>query len=97
MHRTRSLNFIFLSFQSVPKPPPLPPTKKRKRVMEEPPLVPAPKRLLSGVVPLENFLTTLQKVCIISSSVGISQFILEEVDPHWQNFWFGFHLCFNSK
>lgn len=31
--------------------------------MEEPSLVPAPKRLLSGVVPLETFLTTLQKVC----------------------------------
>lgn len=31
--------------------------------MEEPPVVPAPKRLLSGVVPLEAFLTTLQKVC----------------------------------
>lgn len=25
-------------------------------------MVPAPKRLLSGVVPLETFLTTLQKV-----------------------------------
>lgn len=30
--------------------------------MEEAPLVPAPKRLLSGAVPLETFLTTLQKV-----------------------------------
>uniref|UniRef100_A0A674NH28 Integrator complex subunit 9 n=1 Tax=Takifugu rubripes TaxID=31033 RepID=A0A674NH28_TAKRU len=49
------------TLQSVPKPPPVPPTKKRKRLMDEPPVVPAPKRLLSGVVPLETFLTTLQK------------------------------------
>uniref|UniRef100_A0A3B3DJD3 Integrator complex subunit 9 n=1 Tax=Oryzias melastigma TaxID=30732 RepID=A0A3B3DJD3_ORYME len=41
------------------QPPPVPPTKKRKRVMEEPPV--APKPLLSGAVPLEAFLATLQK------------------------------------
>uniref|UniRef100_A0A3P9K9J2 Integrator complex subunit 9 n=1 Tax=Oryzias latipes TaxID=8090 RepID=A0A3P9K9J2_ORYLA len=46
------------TLQSVPKPPPVPPTKKRKRVMEEPPV--APKPLLSGAVPLEAFLATLQ-------------------------------------
>uniref|UniRef100_A0A8C9YPH6 Integrator complex subunit 9 n=1 Tax=Sander lucioperca TaxID=283035 RepID=A0A8C9YPH6_SANLU len=49
------------TLQSVPKPPPVPPSKKRKRVMEEPPVVLAPKPLLSGAVPLEAFLATLQK------------------------------------
>uniref|UniRef100_A0A671VHU4 Integrator complex subunit 9 n=1 Tax=Sparus aurata TaxID=8175 RepID=A0A671VHU4_SPAAU len=39
----------------------LPPSKKRKRVMEEPPVVLAPKPLLSGAVPLDAFLATLQK------------------------------------
>uniref|UniRef100_A0A8C9YKG7 Integrator complex subunit 9 n=1 Tax=Sander lucioperca TaxID=283035 RepID=A0A8C9YKG7_SANLU len=39
----------------------MPPSKKRKRVMEEPPVVLAPKPLLSGAVPLEAFLATLQK------------------------------------
>lgn len=54
--------FPVLRPQSVPKPPPVPPTKKRKRVMEEPPVALAPKPLLSGAVPLEAFLATLQKV-----------------------------------
>ncbi|CAN9507619.1 unnamed protein product [Ophioblennius macclurei] len=49
------------TLQSVPKPPPAPPTKKRKRVLEEPLLGMAPKPLLSGAVPLEAFLATLQK------------------------------------
>lgn len=54
--------FPILDRQSVPKPPPAPPTKKRKRVMEEPPVGQAPKPLLSGAVPLEAFLALLQKV-----------------------------------
>ncbi|KAK5880423.1 hypothetical protein CesoFtcFv8_023453 [Champsocephalus esox] len=49
------------TLQSVPKPPPVAPSKKRKRVLEEPPAVLAPKTLLSGAVPLEAFLATLQK------------------------------------
>uniref|UniRef100_A0A3B5AV99 Integrator complex subunit 9 n=1 Tax=Stegastes partitus TaxID=144197 RepID=A0A3B5AV99_9TELE len=49
------------TLQSVPKPPPVAPSKKRKRVMDEPPVVLAPKPLLSGAVPLEAFLATLQK------------------------------------
>uniref|UniRef100_A0A8C5I440 Integrator complex subunit 9 n=1 Tax=Gouania willdenowi TaxID=441366 RepID=A0A8C5I440_GOUWI len=40
---------------------PAPPSKKRKRVVEEPPVGGAPKPLLSGAVPLEPFLATLQK------------------------------------
>lgn len=58
---------ILLCCQSVSKPPPVPPSKKRKRIMEEPPAVLGPKPLLSGVVPLEVFLTTLQKVFITHS------------------------------
>jgi len=54
--------FSSMCWQSVPKPPPAPPSKKRKRVMEEPPVVLVPKPLLSGAVPLEAFLATLQKV-----------------------------------
>ncbi|KAK1171379.1 integrator complex subunit 9 isoform X1 [Acipenser oxyrinchus oxyrinchus] len=38
-----------------------PPSKKRKRVLEEPPEHRAPKPLLSGAVPIEQFLATLQK------------------------------------
>uniref|UniRef100_A0A8C6LHS8 Integrator complex subunit 9 n=1 Tax=Nothobranchius furzeri TaxID=105023 RepID=A0A8C6LHS8_NOTFU len=49
------------TLQSVPKPPPVAPSKKRKRVVEEPPVGLAPKPLLSGAVPLESFLVTLQK------------------------------------
>lgn len=49
------------TLQSVPKPPPAPPSKKRKRVLEEPPAALSPKPLLSGAVPLEGFLATLQK------------------------------------
>uniref|UniRef100_A0A3P9Q0R5 Integrator complex subunit 9 n=1 Tax=Poecilia reticulata TaxID=8081 RepID=A0A3P9Q0R5_POERE len=49
------------TLQSVPKAPPVAPSKKRKRVMEEPPMTMAPKPLLSGAVPLEAFLATLQK------------------------------------
>uniref|UniRef100_A0A8C2WX85 Integrator complex subunit 9 n=1 Tax=Cyclopterus lumpus TaxID=8103 RepID=A0A8C2WX85_CYCLU len=49
------------TLQSVPKPPPAPLSKKRKRVLEEPPVLLAPKPLLSGAVPLEAFLATLQK------------------------------------
>lgn len=49
------------TLQPVPKPPPLPPSKKRKRVVEEPPEVLAPKPLLSGAVPLEAFLAMLHK------------------------------------
>uniref|UniRef100_A0A3Q3LNH8 Integrator complex subunit 9 n=1 Tax=Mastacembelus armatus TaxID=205130 RepID=A0A3Q3LNH8_9TELE len=49
------------TLQSVPKPPPVPPSKKRKRVIEEPPVMLAPKPLLSGAVALEAFLVTLQK------------------------------------
>uniref|UniRef100_A0A3B5LKL4 Integrator complex subunit 9 n=1 Tax=Xiphophorus couchianus TaxID=32473 RepID=A0A3B5LKL4_9TELE len=49
------------TLQSVPKAPPVAPSKKRKRVMEEPPVTMAPKPLLSGAVPLEAFLATLQK------------------------------------
>ncbi|TNN37980.1 Integrator complex subunit 9 [Liparis tanakae] len=49
------------TLQSVVKPPPAPPGKKRKRVPEEPPVLLAPKPLLSGAVPLEAFLATLQK------------------------------------
>uniref|UniRef100_A0A8C6WNK5 Integrator complex subunit 9 n=1 Tax=Neogobius melanostomus TaxID=47308 RepID=A0A8C6WNK5_9GOBI len=49
------------TLQSVPKPPPAPPSKKRKRVLEEPPAAQSPKPLLSGAVPLEGFLATLQK------------------------------------
>lgn len=48
--------------------------------MEEPPLVPAPKRLLSGVVPLETFLTTLQKVC------NHVQQCRDESDSQWHSF-----------
>lgn len=64
VHTEHHQNFFspHLCYQSVPKPPPAPPTKKRKRVIEEPPVVLAPKPLLSGAVPLEAFLTTLQKV-----------------------------------
>uniref|UniRef100_A0AAZ3R1U3 Uncharacterized protein n=1 Tax=Oncorhynchus tshawytscha TaxID=74940 RepID=A0AAZ3R1U3_ONCTS len=40
--------------QLVPKPPLLPPSKKRKRVVKEPPEVLAPKPLLSGAVPPGN-------------------------------------------
>uniref|UniRef100_A0A8C5I3W0 Integrator complex subunit 9 n=1 Tax=Gouania willdenowi TaxID=441366 RepID=A0A8C5I3W0_GOUWI len=49
------------TLQSVPKAAPAPPSKKRKRVVEEPPVGGAPKPLLSGAVPLEPFLATLQK------------------------------------
>uniref|UniRef100_A0A6Q2Z3G2 Integrator complex subunit 9 n=1 Tax=Esox lucius TaxID=8010 RepID=A0A6Q2Z3G2_ESOLU len=49
------------TLQPVPKPLPLPPSKKRKRVVEEPPEVLAPKPLLSGSVPLEAFLAVLHK------------------------------------
>lgn len=66
------LSFL-LRCQSVPKPPPVPPSKKRKRVVEEPPVVLAPKPLLSGAVPLEAFLTTLQKVGKLQASVAISR------------------------
>eukprot|EP00064_Thunnus_orientalis_P017968 superscaffoldBa00003976_g18054 len=52
---------VYILPESVPKPPPAPPSKKRKRVMEEPPVVMSPKPLLSGAVPLEMFLATLQK------------------------------------
>ena len=44
------------------RPPPAAPTKKRKRVAEEPPELLAPKPLLSGAVPLDGFLATLHKV-----------------------------------
>lgn len=47
--------------QPVPKPAPVPPSKKRKRVTEEPPEVLNPKPLLSGAVPLEPFLAMLHK------------------------------------
>lgn len=40
----------------------MPPSKKRKRVLEEPPVALAPKPMLSGAVALEAFLGTLQKV-----------------------------------
>ncbi|XP_061741824.1 integrator complex subunit 9-like isoform X1 [Nerophis ophidion] len=46
---------------SVPKAAAAPPSKKRKRVLEEPPAGRAPRPLLSGVVPLDAFLVTLQK------------------------------------
>lgn len=52
----------FIPCQMVPKPLPVPQSKKRKRVIEEPPVTMAPKPLLSGAVPLEAFLATLQKV-----------------------------------
>uniref|UniRef100_A0A673I2C3 Integrator complex subunit 9 n=1 Tax=Sinocyclocheilus rhinocerous TaxID=307959 RepID=A0A673I2C3_9TELE len=45
----------------VPKPAPVPPSKKRKRVMEDPPEVLKPNPLLSGAVPLEPFLAMLHK------------------------------------
>ncbi|RXN32236.1 integrator complex subunit 9 [Labeo rohita] len=44
-----------------PKPAPVPPSKKRKRVMEEAPETLNPKPLLSGAVPLEPFLAMLYK------------------------------------
>ncbi|XP_073708898.1 integrator complex subunit 9 [Garra rufa] len=47
--------------QPVPKPAPVPPSKKRKRVIEEAPEVLNPKPLLSGAVPLEPFLAMLYK------------------------------------
>ncbi|KAJ8356645.1 hypothetical protein SKAU_G00194390 [Synaphobranchus kaupii] len=47
--------------QPAAKPAPAPPSKKRKRVVEEPPEVLTPKPLLSGAVPLEHFLATLSK------------------------------------
>ena len=39
--------------------------------MEEPPVVQAPKPLLSGAVPLEAFLATLQKVWNLQTSVSM--------------------------
>lgn len=47
--------------QPVPKPAPVPPSKKRKRVTEEAPEVLNPKPLLTGAIPLEPFLALLHK------------------------------------
>lgn len=46
----------------MPKPAPVAPSKKRKRLMEEVPELSSPKPLLSGAVPLEAFLASLHKV-----------------------------------
>uniref|UniRef100_A0A8C5CQD4 Integrator complex subunit 9 n=1 Tax=Gadus morhua TaxID=8049 RepID=A0A8C5CQD4_GADMO len=64
------------TLMSVPRPPPAAPTKKRKRVAEEPPELLAPKPLLSGAVPLDGFLATLHKH-------GVSEVKVEETaDGH---------------
>ncbi|TRZ03895.1 hypothetical protein DNTS_030904 [Danionella cerebrum] len=55
--------------QPVPKPAPMAPTKKRKRVVEEPPESLNPKPLLSGAIPLEPFLATLHKNGIMEVKV----------------------------
>uniref|UniRef100_A0A8B9LIY1 Integrator complex subunit 9 n=1 Tax=Astyanax mexicanus TaxID=7994 RepID=A0A8B9LIY1_ASTMX len=62
--------------QPVPKPVPVPPSKKRKRLMEEVPDLLSPKPLLSGAVPLEAFLASLHKS-------GITEVKVEETaDGH---------------
>ncbi|KAG7316442.1 hypothetical protein KOW79_019983 [Hemibagrus wyckioides] len=62
--------------QFVPKPAPVAPSKKRKRLMEEVPELSSPKPLLSGAVPLEAFLASLHKN-------GISEVKVEETaDGH---------------
>uniref|UniRef100_A0A4W4F5K6 Integrator complex subunit 9 n=1 Tax=Electrophorus electricus TaxID=8005 RepID=A0A4W4F5K6_ELEEL len=47
--------------QPVPKPIPVPPSKKRKRLLEEVPELLTPKPLLSGAIPLDAFLASLHK------------------------------------
>ncbi|XP_056621127.1 integrator complex subunit 9 [Triplophysa dalaica] len=55
--------------QPVAKPAPVPPSKKRKRVTEDPPEVLDPKPLLTGAVPLEAFLALLHKNGIMEVKV----------------------------
>lgn len=46
----------------MPKPAPVAPSKKRKRLIDEVPERSTPKPLLNGAVPLEAFLASLHKV-----------------------------------
>ncbi|GAA6102159.1 integrator complex subunit 9 isoform X1 [Tachysurus ichikawai] len=50
--------------QLVPKPAPVAPSKKRKRLIDEVPERSTPKPLLNGAVPLEAFLASLHKIDI---------------------------------
>ncbi|XP_041106638.1 integrator complex subunit 9 [Polyodon spathula] len=58
LHTKDNKHVLRPTLKLAPAPPP---SKKRKRVLEEPPEHRAPKPLLSGAVPIEQFLATLQK------------------------------------
>lgn len=73
-------SFFLLIHQLPPKPPQPPASKKRKRVSDDVPECKSLKPLLSGSIPVDQFVQTLEKVRSLGWQVGLSRRFLHISD-----------------